>query len=97
MTWADPCVPCIWSTTSGPSIWIIIGSMLLTPSVIWAFRARSTAVNGLPVNDIVMPLIGPLLVLFNGVVQGIYVVIPSRYGLSISPALPSSSSEAGTR
>jgi hypothetical protein len=34
-----------------------------------------------------MPLIGPALVLFNALVQGLYVIIPSRYGLSLVPAL----------
>ena len=31
--------------------------------------------------------VGPLLVLFNVVVQGVYVVIPPRYGLALVPAL----------
>jgi hypothetical protein len=31
--------------------------------------------------------VGPLLVLFNVVVQGLYVVIPPRYGLALVPAL----------
>jgi hypothetical protein len=56
-------------------------------------RERSLGVSVL----IVMPLIGPLLVLFNALVQSLYVVIPSRYGLSIVPALLAASVPAMRR
>ena len=46
-------------------------------------RARRLAVAAL----VLAVLLGPLLVVFNTVVQGIYVVIPPRYGLALVPAL----------
>ncbi len=46
-------------------------------------RERTLGVAAL----VVLPLVGPVLALFNAVVQGLFVVVPSRYGLSIVPAL----------
>jgi hypothetical protein len=62
---------------------MVAGPVAGTVMAVRRSRERSLGVAAL----IVMPLVGPLLVLFNAVIQQLYVVIPSRYALSIVPAL----------
>ncbi len=52
-----------------------------------ASRERRLAIAAL----VLAVAIGPLIVVFNAVVQGIYVVIPPRYGIALVPALVAAS------
>ncbi|MCD9623367.1 hypothetical protein [Rhabdothermincola salaria] len=62
---------------------IVVGAVAGTILAVRGSRERSLGVCAL----VLLPLLGPLLVLFNAIVQGLYVVIPSRYGLALIPAL----------